>query len=61
VIFIFALLQERDARVLIAQSYVERSAARADGNGAIPELSGKVEGLSDRLRLRQAQRVLRHL
>jgi len=47
--------------VLIAHSHVERGAARADGNRAIPELASKIEGLSQRLRLRQAQRVLGHL
>jgi len=47
--------------VLISHPHVERRAARADGNRAIPELASKIEGLPDRLRLRQAQRVLGHL
>jgi hypothetical protein len=61
VIFIVHLLCERDARVLISESHVESRAACTDGNRAIPELAGQVEGLSQRLCLRQAQRVLGHL
>jgi hypothetical protein len=61
VIFIFVLLHERDRGVLIVHPYVQRGAARADRKRAIPQLSGKVEGLSDWLRLRQAQGVLGHL
>jgi hypothetical protein len=58
VIFIVVLLRERDGGVLISHPHIERGAARADGNRAIPELAGQVEGFSERLRLRQAQRVL---
>jgi hypothetical protein len=54
VIFIVTLLHERDRRVLIAHPHVERRAARADGERAIAELSGQIERLSHRLRLRQA-------
>jgi hypothetical protein len=61
VIFIAALLPERDRGVLIAHPHVQRRAAGADGNRAIAELAGEVEGLSDRLRLGQAQCVLLHL
>jgi hypothetical protein len=61
VIFIIVLLCERDGGALISDSHVERGAARADGNRAIAELASKIEGLSHRLRLRQAQRVLGHL
>jgi hypothetical protein len=61
VIFIVVLLHERDPRVLIPDSHIERRAARADGEDAIPELASKIEGLSEWLRLRQTQRVLGHL
>jgi hypothetical protein len=61
VIFIVVLLRERDGGVLISHSHVERRAARADGKHSIAELAGKIEGFSDRLRLRQAQCVLGHL
>jgi len=47
--------------VLISHPHVERRAACADGKHTIAELAGQVEGLSERLRLRQAQRVLGHL
>ena len=47
--------------MLISHPHVEGRAARADGEDAIPELASKIEGLSQRLRLRQAQRVLGHL
>jgi hypothetical protein len=58
VIFIVPLLHERDAGVLIAHPYVQRRAARADGERAIAELARQVERLPQRLLLRQAQRVL---
>jgi hypothetical protein len=61
VIFIVILLRERDPRVLIAHSHIERGAAGADGKDAISQLACEVEGLSDRLRLRQAQCVLLNL
>jgi hypothetical protein len=61
VIFIVALLHERDPGVLIAHPHVERCAARADGKRAVPELTGEVERLPQRLLLRQAQRILGHL
>jgi hypothetical protein len=61
VIFIVALLHERDPRVLIAQPHVECRTARADRQRPIAQLSGKVEGLADRLGLRQTQRILGHL
>lgn len=44
--------------MLIAHPHVERGAAGADGKRAITELAGEVKGLSQRLLLRQAQRVL---
>lgn len=47
--------------MLIAQAHIEYRAAGADGERAIAELPGQVKGLADRLRLRQAQRVLGHL
>jgi len=61
VIFIVVLLRERDGGVLISHPHVERGAACADGKRSIAELAGKIEGFSDRLCLRQAQRVLGHL
>jgi hypothetical protein len=61
VIFIVALLHERDRGVLIAHPHVERRAARADGERAVPELTGQVKRLAQRLLLRQAQRVFGHL
>jgi hypothetical protein len=61
VIFIVALLRERDPGVLIAHPHVERCAARADGERAIPELTCKVKRFPQRLLLRQAQRVLSDL
>ena len=47
--------------MLIPDSHIEGRAARADGQDAIAELTSEVEGFSQRLRLRQAQRVLGHL
>lgn len=47
--------------MLISHPHRERSRARADRERAIPELPGQVERLPQRLRLRQAQRVLGHL
>jgi hypothetical protein len=61
VIFIIVLLRERDPGVLISHSHVERRATCTDGEDAIPELAGQIEGFSHRLRLRQAQCVLGHL
>jgi hypothetical protein len=61
VIFIVVLLRERDPRVLISHPHVERRATCTDGEDAIPELTGQIERLSERLRLRQAQCVLGHL
>jgi hypothetical protein len=58
VIFIVVLLGERDGRVLISHPYTQRRPARADRERPIPELPGKIEGLSHGLLLRQAQRVL---
>jgi len=61
VIFILALLHERDARVLIPDSHIERCAARADGKRAVPELTCQVKRLPQRLLLRQAQCILGYL
>jgi hypothetical protein len=61
VIFIVVLLRERDSGVLLSHPHVERGAACADSHRAIPELAGKIEGLSHRLRLCQTQCVLGHL
>jgi hypothetical protein len=58
VIFIAALLNERDRRVLIPEPYIEHRTARANGKGPISQLPGQVERLSHRLCLRQAQCVL---
>ena len=55
------LLPERDRGVLIAQPHVQCRGACADGNRAIAELTGEVEGFSQGLLLREAQCVLLHL
>jgi hypothetical protein len=54
VIFILALLHERDRGVLIAYPYIQCRPARADGERAIAELTGEVKRLPQRLLLRQA-------
>jgi hypothetical protein len=54
VIFIVALLCERDGGVLIAHPHAQRRTACTDGERAIAELAGEVKGLPQRLLLRQA-------
>jgi hypothetical protein len=61
VIFIVVLLCERDGGVLISHPHVERGAIGTDRKRSIAELAGEIEGFSQRLRLRQPQRVLGYL
>jgi hypothetical protein len=61
VIFIAALLHQRDRGVLITHAHVQRRAACTDGKRPIAELTGQIKRLPQRLLLRQAQRVLLNL
>jgi hypothetical protein len=61
VIFIAALLHERDRRVLIAHPHIQRHFVCADGQRSIPQLAGQIKGLSQGLLLRQTKCVLLHL
>jgi hypothetical protein len=61
VIFIAALLPERDRGVLVPDAHVERGAARADGDRLIAQLPCEVKRLARGLLLRQAQCVVGHL
>ena len=47
--------------MLISHSHAQGRAAGADGERPIAKLASEIEGLSQRLLLRQAQRVLSHL
>ena len=47
--------------MLISHSHAQGRAAGADGERPIAQLPGQIEGLSNGLLLRQAQRVLSHL
>ena len=47
--------------MLISHPHIERAAMGTDGKRSIAKLTGEIEGFSQRLRLRQSQRVLGHL
>lgn len=47
--------------MLIPEAHIERGAARTDGHRPVSQLACKVEGFTQRLLLRQTQRVLGHL
>jgi hypothetical protein len=60
-LFILALLGERDRGVLIPNSHAQRRGARADRQRPIAQLASQIERLYRRLLTRQTQRVLGHL
>jgi hypothetical protein len=61
VIFITALLHERDPGVLGTHLHRQGCAAGADGEGLIAQLPGQIKRLQWRLLTREPQRVLGHL
>jgi hypothetical protein len=60
VLFMLALLHQRDDRLLAPYAHLERCSTGTDGEFAVTEASGQVEGFTRRLLAREPQCVLRH-